>query len=431
VKRAVAVAAFALAAAPAPARAEGETLRQAADRVADEWARGGALVLRSPTRFLFEGESFTLRVSGGATPPQACTTVALLGARGVSFHAKVAGTDDDPLSDDASTRAASIAGVLEMSACGAGASALERLRVTFDAGRGPVESVVAESSRPLAPLRAVLPERTGGPLPPPPDAGPAPPLPPPGKRADFAEARARGDGAEVGERRTWTAAGDGSGAVKVMLEAGCHRLELFAPDARGVRGSRRRRLDVDAEIRNEQDFLIARDRTDNADARLEACVGEETASTVIYAGAPSGAAVTVIHGFWPIPRHLPRLWGALARGRMARALLARHADAPPEDAVALFGGGAGMNPLPVPIEPGACYLAVAAVTEGHSRGLGLRVVVGARDARAERTTDDDAGAVAFCARDQTTARFEVEAHPVRVAWGLALFRVEGNVWGDR
>ena len=113
----------------------------------------------------------------------------------MSFHAKVAGVEDDPLNDDPSARAASVAGVLEIGGCGASALPLERLRVTSDAGRGAIETIVARSARAPAPLRTVLPERTGGVLPPPPDAGPPPALPPPAKRADLAEARAKRDGA--------------------------------------------------------------------------------------------------------------------------------------------------------------------------------------------------------------------------------------------
>ncbi|HEY2512908.1 MAG TPA: hypothetical protein VGI39_18705 [Polyangiaceae bacterium] len=349
----------------------------------------------------------------------------------MSFHAKVAGVEDDPLNDDPATRASSVAGVLEMTACGPQAQALERLRVTFDAGRGAVETVFARSAAPLASLKTVLPERTGGVLPPSPDAGPSPVLPPVAKRADTAEARAKGDGATLAARLSWTARQDGSGDSRVDLQPGCHRIEVFAPDVRTAHATHRRRLDVDAEIRDAEDEPIARDRTDNADARVEACVGEPTASTVIFAGAPPSAEVVMTHGWWPIPEHLPTLWGPQARARMARALLARRAHPPPEDAVALFVGPWGATPVVVPIEPGACYLAVAAVTKGHSRGLGLRVLVGARDARAERSLEDDAGAVAFCAGDEARARFEIEARPVGVAWGLALFRVEGHVWGGR
>jgi len=426
----VAFAAFATSMAPSSARAqtERESVREAADRVAAEWRKAGAVVERGPARFLYENETMTLTLPASSVDDRVCTTIALLGARGLSFHAKVAGVEEDPANDDSQARAASFAGILEMGECGEGAEPIERLRVTSDAGRGAIETVVGRSAKALPALRTVLPERTGGVLPPPPDAGPSPPLPTPLARAELAETRAKREGAKVAPRASWTATNDGSGDAKLTLAAGCHRVEVFAPVPRAHDRTRRRRLDVDAEIRDGDDELLARDRTDNADARLEACVGEETPSTVIFAGAPSGSELTVTHASWPIPDHLPTTWGPAPRARMARALLARRAGAPPEDAVALFAGPSGATPIPIEVEPGACYLAVAAVTHGHAHGLGLRVALGARDARDERTSDDDAGVVAFCARDQDRARLEVEARGTSLAWGLALFRIEGRVW---
>jgi hypothetical protein len=276
----------------------------------------------------------------------------------------------------------------------------------------------------------VLPERTGGTLPAPPDAGLPPPLAPQEKRADQAELRAKRDGASALPRASWSASSDGAGDVKVSLEGGCHRIEIFATDTR-PRPSRRRRLDVDAEIRDSDEDLLARDRTDSPDARLELCVGEETDATVIFAGAPGGTAVIVTRAWWPIPPHVPSLWGPEPRARMAHALLARRAAPPPQDAVGLYGGLAGSTALPVALEPGACYLAVAAVTNGHARGLGLRASVGAQQAHDERNGDDDAGVVAFCARDHDLARLDVEARGASITWGLAIYRIEGRAWEGR
>ncbi len=410
-----------------PARADGESLRQEADRVEDEWRKAGAIVMRSPTRFLYDNETSTLLLPEPETSPQACTTVAMIGGRGVSFHAKVPGADEDPMSDDSPTRAASVAGVLEIAGCGAAAPPLERLQVTSDAGRGALEIVVARSARAMAPIRTLLPERTGGALPAPPDAGMPPLLAPPEKRADAAEARAKRDGGAVLPRASWTASDDGSGDHRVQLEAGCHRVEVFAPDSR-IRPARRRRLDVDAEIRDADEELLARDRTDGADARVEVCVGAPIDATVIFAGAPAASSILVSHAWWPIPPHVPSGWGPEPRARIAHALLGRKAMAPTEDPVALYGGLAGATSIPLPVEAGACYLAVTTVTNGHARGLGLRAAVGAHEAHDERMRDDDAAIVAFCATDEPVTRLEVEARGASITWGLAVYRVEGHAW---
>lgn len=410
------------------ASAQTESLRQEADRVADEWRKGGALVGRGPSRFLYDNDTMLITLPPPESSDQACTTVALLGGRGVSFHAKVDGADDDPLTDDSSTRAASVAGVLEIGGCGQGAVPLERLRVTSDAGRGAIETVVARSARPPAPIRTVLPERSGGLLPAPPDAGTTPVLPPADKRAESAEARAKREGASALPRATWAAAADGSGDVKIELSPGCHRVELFAVDARATRSARRRRLDLDAEIRDDEEDLLARDRTDNPDARLEVCVGKTTQATVIFAGAPAETSVTVTHAWWPIPPHVPALWGPEFRARMARALLGRTAPVPSEEPIGLYQGLAGATPIPVELESGACYLAVAAITSGHARGLGLRAVVGARESRDERGAEDGGSVVAFCAYDRDQGHLDVEARGASAAWGLALYRIEGRAW---
>ncbi len=419
----------ALAATPATASAQGDALQAAAARVADEWGTAGADVERIPARFLYENDTMTLAVASPGAGGRACTTIALLGARGLSFHARIVDAEDEQ-GDDPDSRIASMAGVLEISSCDEGP--IERLRVTSDAGRGAIEGVIARSAKPLSGLRTALPERSGGVLPPPPDAGPAPLLPSPRERAELAEARARRDGAAIEPRAGWAASGDGSGDVKLELQPGCHRVELFAAESRAQRGAgRRRRLDLDAEIRDEDDELLARDRTDSPDVRLDVCVGDPTTSTVIFAGAPPGTPLVATHASWPIPEHLPVAWGTEPRARMARALLARHATAPREDAVVLYAGPSGATPVPVPIEPGACYLAAAAVTHGHAHGLGLRVAVGARDARDERTSDDDAGVVAFCAGDRDRALVTVEARGVSLSWGLAVFRVASGAWALR
>jgi hypothetical protein len=407
-----------------PARAD---LRDIASRVEDEWQRAGAKVTRSPTRFVYEDETATFPIA--PAPDGMCTTVAMVGARGLSFHVKISGTDDDPLAPDEGARAASVAGVVQIGRCDG--PPMRRLVVTSDAGRGAIEIVVAHSRSPVAPLRTVLPERTGGVTPPSAEPGALPPLLPPAHRADVAEGRARRDGAKIAPRDGWVAGVDGNGEGQVSLDAGCHRVELFAADPRAAGTPNRRfRLDIDAELRDdEDDTMLGRDRTDAPDAHIEACIGKETEGAVVFTGAPPGATVLVTHASWPIPKNLPWAWGAEVRGRMAGAMLARHLASPEGPAVALAQGSTGTTVVPVEVEPGGCYVAVAAVTQGHARGVGVRAMIGARQSSDERGINDEAGAVAFCAREQSRARVEVDARGTALAWGLAVFRIDSAVWG--
>jgi hypothetical protein len=408
----------------AGAEARGE-VRDSAERVADQWRKAGAAVALGTTRFLDDDE--TIAIALPSLPEGTCTTIVLIGARGISFHVKIAGAGEERDTDAGPRNIASVAGALSLERCGT--SPVRRLLVTSDAGRGAIETVVAKSTAPLPTLRSILPERTGGTILPAPEPGFLPPLPPPDKRADTAERRAKRDGASAAARVTWHAGPDGAGAMQVELEAACHRFELFALDPRAGQPLRRGKLDLDAEMRDEDDHLVARDRTDAPDAHLDACVGQPMTATIVFAGSPASSPVLVTHVTWPLAEHLPTLWGSEAGAKMAAALLARHAGALREEAVFVAQGSNGMTPIPLPVEPGACYVAVASVVQGNVRGIGLRAIVGARDSRDDRGVADHSGAIAFCVGDQLRTRIEVEARgTIDMSWGLAVFRLKNGVW---
>jgi len=402
-----------------PREGQSDDLRASAALVEGTWRDAGAVVRREDARFLFEGETATLTLPPGDEP---CQTLALMGARGLSFHARVGGV----ASNEADEQVASAAGTLEMTSCGAGS--VRFVHVTSEAGRGALETVIARSAQPLVALRTILLERTGGVLPAPPEAGPLPALPPPEKRAEVAEARDETEGARVSPRIAWRAGIDGKGEERVVLEAGCHRVELFAPDPRATEASRRVRLDLDATMRDEAGDLLAQDRTTAPDARVETCTGEPTAVAVSFEGAPPGSTVLVTHASSPLPEHLPFIWGPKVRARMAAALLPRHIGAFDADAVFLAQGASGVTPVLFEVEPGGCYVAVMAVEHGHARGVALRATLGARSSTDERGTSDEASAVAFCAAERESVRFEVEARGGGVTWALAAFRVASGVW---
>jgi hypothetical protein len=418
--------------------ARSQDLRTSAARVAEAWRDAGASVIVGDTRFLNEGETVTLAVppapgpspeSGPEPPARACQTVALIGARGLSFQARAG---DARAVDSSDERVSSVAGVVDMASCRA--LPYRFVRVTSDGGRGALETVVARSAAPLASPSQILLERNGGVLPLPPEPGALPPLPAPQKRADVAEARARREGAAPLPREEWGAGLDGKGEGRLVLEAGCHTVELFAPDlpaprhgARPVAGSRWWRLDLDATMRDAEGQPLAHDHTSAPDARLDVCVGEATVTTVLFEGAPA-SPVLVTHASLPLPQHLPTAWGHEMQARMATALLPRHVKMLDEDAVFLVSGASGLTPVPIEVEPGGCYVAVAAFEHGRARGLGLRVALGARESFDERGTNDEASAVGFCARDRSRARIDVEARSTGVVWGLALFRVASRIW---
>jgi len=406
------------------ARAE---LRATVDRLADAWRAVGASVVVDKPRFLGDDsdDRKPVVVLLPELPDGACTTVALLGARGLGFHVRL----EVPAGEDAEgKRIPSIAGAVVLERCGEALP--RRFVVASDSGRGAIETVVARSSKALPPLRLVLPERSGGLQLPTSEPGPLPVLPPPERRAEVAEARHKRDGALVAARESWTASADGSGAGEGTLEPGCHTVQLFALDPRTARAGRRGKLDLDAEMRDaSNDRLLARDRTDAPDATLAACVGEQTHVSVLFGGAPGGSSVLVTHASWPLPEHLPVLWGTDTQARMAHVLLARHVVSLPENPVQLGQGGYGVTPVPLSIVPGACYVAIVSLVKEAARSLGLRVRVGTFEASDDRGVDEDGAVVAFCAGARTHALAEVEARGAPLlGWGLALYRLQAGLW---
>ena len=399
--------------------------RDVAARVVAEWRNAGARTAVLPSRFLFDEESVVVPLA--TDPAGACTEVAIIGARGLSFRARLSDAPTDPLQPpEPGGRASSSAGVIELRRCDP-ARPVRHVVITTEAGRGTLEIIVGRSGRPLPPLATLIPERTGGVLPPAPDAGVLPPLPTADKRADAAESRARRDGAAIQARTTIRASADGGGEDDVDLDEGCHRIEVFGPEIVHERSGRRFRLDVDAELKD-GDHILARDRTEAPDARLETCVATATRVTLAFAGAPPKSELLVTRGTWPIPGHLPSIWGPGTRGKMARAFSIRHVAAPSEDPVFLTQGSTGTTPVPLATEPGACYVAVAGIARGHARQLQLRVIAGARESVDERGAAEEAALAAFCVRDDEPTKLEVLARGTGVSWGLAVFRVRSSVW---
>src|SRR5262245_13717377 len=124
-----ALAAFASALAWAPSA--GADVREEAARIVDQWTRGGGAVSVGPPRFLYDDETVYVQLPAGTD--KKCTSIALLGARGLSFHARVGGVEDDVLGEDPAVRASSVAGVVELERCDD--SPIRYVVVTSDADR--------------------------------------------------------------------------------------------------------------------------------------------------------------------------------------------------------------------------------------------------------------------------------------------------------
>lgn len=397
-------------------------LHDEAERLAQAWQTAGASTFLLETRFL-NGERTDVALP--MLPRAPCSTLAFLGARGLSFRVGLVDAEGE---DATSTRISSEAGAVSAERCGQ--PSWLRAVIQMESGRGALEIVVAQSTTRLTPLRSILPERTEGNMGPQPEPGRLAPLPSPEKRAALEEARAKRDGAEIDPRMTWLAGPEGRGNAEAVLDPGCHTLVLFAPESAASSHHGGDRLDLDAEMRAvSDDHLMARDQTDAPDARIAACVGETTRVSVNFVGGTPDARVVVTHDLRRLPDRVPAVWGSAARARMAQTLFARHVVSLPNEATTLAQGGLGSVALPLSLEPGACYLAVATLAEQATGGIGLRVRVAGLESVDARIADSVGAAVAFCAGTNRRALADVDARGAQpFGWALAVFRLQSNIW---
>ncbi len=346
---------------------------------------------------------------------ESCTTVAVLGARNLSF-VLLFGSDES-----ASSRRAwpvpSSTGVAEVTRCGARKSLLEGLTVQMRSPRGLVEYLVAVSKEPPTPVVEVLPRRDPGPSQSATSVGPRPSLPSVPERIERAEARARREGAKSSQRITANADRTGRGFAALQLEPGCHRIDVLGPP--GSEGD----VDIDAELSTlSGDEELTRDDSENGQATLRYCVGRGTRVRLAFGGAAGESDVSIVQSSWDLPDALPPEWGPVARGRLAMALgqdLLRALSASP---IYSSLGVQGATLLPIEVEPGACY----AVAVGSIRGDVMNLALGV-DAVALRRENHSSNALegvalTFCNRQSKRATLEVQATGSGLAWLLGVWQ---------
>ena len=409
-------------------------IHESAQRLAEAWRAAGAVVTVDAPRFVHSRDDNGNAVTATLPkiPAAECTTVALLGARSFGFHVRLPAHSESDAFSAGDRRGMpvlpSAAGALSMEWCGQPPE--QRFAIASDAGRGAIELVVASSRHPLPSLVSLLPERAFAPPIQGGDDVARPKLPSARARTAVAEARARLDNGAAPSYSRWLANSRGGGNADLVLGPGCHTIALVAADPARTADDSRRRLDLDAEMRTvSDDSLLARDRGDAPDARLEGCVGESTPVTVTFVGAPPGGPVSMAHTLWQLPEHVPTFWGPAVVGRIAQLLRAHHVTSLPFDAAWAGQGGSGATTVAVPVEAGACYLAIAPQISGLARSIGLSVRTSNAIAFDDRGRTGVGSLAAFCAGARTLARVDVTARGSRgLMWGLLLYRVSSGNW---
>lgn len=396
-----------------------------AARAADALAAQGARILRRESHFLEQGKHLELAFDDRS---RACLTLILLAPRATRFSLATSakdGSTDALLAALAQARperrSDSESGLVQRVACGAERDAMARGLVRMRSARGAIELVLAASDEPAAELDPLIVAR--GPEPVAPRGDPGPPLLASSvvERRRAAELRARADGAtnvlpvemQSGER--------GTGQLTLRLPAGCHRFDVFAEQPAAHRG--RVGLDVDAELADPQGQIVARDRGEAPDARLEACVGQVEERTLSVVGAPPSTRIVVLDSIWPLGAWIPAAWGPRARAGFAHAAKRRRLPAPLGAPIHESLGAQGNALLSLPVTPGRCYFAAVSMIRGKSRGIRLSATASAKLSVEELSGSPDALGVSFCADGLADARISVDVPGASLWWVLGVWEL--------
>lgn len=391
---------------------EGALARDAA-RLAHHWSAGGRVVRGAP-RLLQRGDRWPLILPGFALDDSpSCASVAVLGTRNVSFLLGT-GTDGEgrrvwPVSSNV--------GVAELTRCGPQKALLADAAVQMRSPRGVLEVLVAVTDRPVPPAAEILPAREAGPTQGVAWIGERPALASVARRATRFERRTRQDGARDLWRKSVVSDRSGTGAVRLLLEAGCHRVDVLADSARdgGV--------DVDAQLADlETGEVIAQDESESGQASLFACLGRATPVQLAYVGASRKAPALVVGASWALPESIPVPWGSLARARIAQTFEPRTLQALASGPVYTSLGVQGSTRLPAALEGGACYTVAAAAIRGSVAAFALGVQAGATRRENHARRGSDGVSLSFCAEASSPVVLEVQSSGRGLAWILGVWR---------
>ena len=424
-----------------PARAD---LDGDASRLAASWTARGATVDVLDPVFLERGRARVLDVDHLAKTAPAegtgCVTVVVLAARTTELLADEgdSATGRKPLDPtlpsvvpilasphrpEEDHRVRSAGGAAVLSRCGANWLDLKRITIEVTSPRAAVEILVARSAAALGEIHEALPERAAGLVAPRGDPGGPLEPGPIAERVARAERRARAEGAAHVVKTVTRASAAGVGRIQLKLGEGCHRLDLMAEVPSVVP---RRATDLDAEAHvQETSRLLARDRADVPDARLDFCLGEQTVVDIGFAGASGATPVTVSDALWTTPPTVPVRWGPRARAGFAGALHRRHAPAPTEDAILETVGIQGVTQVPLALEPGRCYLASVALIRGEARAIRMSTTLGDRAPHDEALERPEGAAFAFCSGTERSAVIDVDVRGNGPWWALSVWGMGG------
>lgn len=398
----------------------GAELASDSDALLAAWQKQGE-VLRLQPRLYERGDLQPLVLPADWVDPTTpeCTRVAVLTTPGNHFTLRFWAGSHGPSWFARQAPTLSVAGAADLVRCGVHKAILAHLALEMRSPRGVVEVVAGRANRPPDELRRILTQRNPGSAVATPVATPRARSAPLTERVQALIDEVHRQGAVSIRRAEVTASARGTASDVVALEAGCHRFDILGPDSDASQPT----ADIDAELSDLDGQTLSEDRGDNADATLRFCTGEPRRLRLRYGGAQPESVVTLLHTRWELPSAVPASWGPEARGRLSEALRRYDLDKLAGRPIYASLGVQGVTALPLEIEPGACYIGVLGVVQGHGQGLSLTVEAGATLSQNYAGSETTSTAVAFCSSDAERALAEVEARGGVLAWLFAVWQV--------
>ncbi|HEV8244156.1 MAG TPA: hypothetical protein VGP93_00170 [Polyangiaceae bacterium] len=394
------------------------------ERLTLAWSAFGP-VKRLPPRLLERGDVLPLMLPAEATDPttRGCVTVALLAPASINFVLDLFGPGGDRDAPESS-----LAGFVQLTRCGAGKAALDRVAIEMRSPRGLIEMLVVSSEVELPPLVQVLPHRYPGPIAPLAGSGPRPsPAPLPLRLRAIEEHSARENAVEFTSEEL-TASAHGMGEQLLALGPGCYELDLLADDAASSKFPRA--VDLDLEVASAQTGeVLASDRSESVDATVSLCTGRPVPISLRFGGALPRGHIRLLRTRWDLERRLPSDWDPDARAQFSAVLRKFRVGLEHAGLVDVSLGVQGSTSIPFEPEAGACYTVAAVRLRGELQGLQLAASVGASYAQNRASPELPGTALAFCAGSGEPGLVEIDSRGLGLVWMTAIWQTGRIVLG--
>ena len=373
------------------------------------WSAFGKVTRLKP-RLLERGDVLPLVLPVGPLDPTTptCATVAVLGTSSLQFSLDPGVRVRQKARDFPE---GSLAGALAVTRCGEQKPELAAMSLEMRSPRGVLEFLLLTSDAEPPALTSVLPQRDPGPLAEPPSSGPRPVVAPLAVRVRALEARAAREQALELTTLELSAGSLGAGTTLLTLPPGCHRFDLLGEEAE------RRATDVDLEIvKADGNETLAADHGESSDGGALVCVSVPTTVTVRFGGVAPFAKLALVRARWELDGSLPARWPGEARSRMSGLLRAERRSLAGAALVDEALGVQGDTLTTLPVEPGACYLALAVGLRGNLVALSVATATARTTAQSRLDPDVAGAALAFCAGADDRVLMEVDARGLGLVW---------------